>query len=299
MDGWRWLAQLSEWFVVWNNRRSDERRLVIDPAISLHPSRQYFEWYKERTRQFLCNPSGFYDPRAVDIPPEAPVGYGDSLAVAWPDVPQDRRHLSSWVRHATQAQQQQQPSGDDLPQQPHQDAASPQHSPQGHSYELGSSSQVHDDTQDMCETAARNHGYWPTYLSFFEGLDQYIPTRPSPHTPADLRLTLSPSAMQAPLIQGRHSVSHIDTAGSVFRHYDPDAMRGRRLSLQMTPRKRSLREGPGALDTLLRVGPVFALDMTIISISCVVILALCIGFILVLLCHFYSSSVVSFCSSSL
>ncbi|MED6211944.1 hypothetical protein PIB30_078411 [Stylosanthes scabra] len=98
------------------------------------------------------------------------------------------------------------------------------------SFEIGSSSQVHEGTQDMCETVARNHGYWRTFSSFFEGIDQFIPTRPSPQTPADLGLSLSPSAMQAPPLQGRHSVSHLDTAGSAFRHYDPDVMQGRRLS---------------------------------------------------------------------
>ncbi|MED6214405.1 hypothetical protein PIB30_102746 [Stylosanthes scabra] len=235
--------------------RSDERRLLIDPAISLHPSRQYFEWYKERTRRFLCNPLSFYHPRLVDIPPEAAVGYGDSPVVAWLDVPQDRRHLSSRVRHARQAQQQH-PNGDDLPQQPQQDDAPPHGSPQypdtqyycpqpfdatqaqpmfdflhgASSYELGSFSQVHDGTQDMYETAARNHGYWPNFSSFFEGIDQFIPTRPSPLTSADLGLTLIASAMQAPHIPGRHSVSHIDTTGSTFRHYDLDAMQGRHLS---------------------------------------------------------------------
>ncbi|MED6112429.1 hypothetical protein PIB30_061623 [Stylosanthes scabra] len=40
-DEW-WPSRLREWFVVWNNRRANEHRLVIDPAISLHPSRQYF-----------------------------------------------------------------------------------------------------------------------------------------------------------------------------------------------------------------------------------------------------------------
>ncbi|MED6126519.1 hypothetical protein PIB30_079293 [Stylosanthes scabra] len=97
------------------------------------------------------------------------------------------------------------------------------------SYEIGSSSQIHEGTQDMCETAARNHGHWPTFSSFFEGIDQFIPTRPSSQTPVDLGLSLSPSAMQAPPLQSRHSVSHLDTAGSAFRHYDPDVMQGRRL----------------------------------------------------------------------
>ncbi|MED6198346.1 hypothetical protein PIB30_065465 [Stylosanthes scabra] len=82
----------------------------------------------------------------------------------------------------------------------------------------------------MCETAARNHGHWPTFSSFFEGLDQFIPTHPSPQTPADLGLSLFPSALQAPPLPGRHSVSHLDTAGSAFCHYDPDVMQGKRLS---------------------------------------------------------------------
>ncbi|MED6184487.1 hypothetical protein PIB30_047939 [Stylosanthes scabra] len=98
------------------------------------------------------------------------------------------------------------------------------------SYEIGGSSQVHEGTQDMCETTTRNHGQWPTFSSFFEGLDQFIPTRPSPQTPAGWVLSLSPSALQAPALSGRHSVSHLDTAGSAFRHYDPDVMQGRRLS---------------------------------------------------------------------
>ncbi|MED6199374.1 hypothetical protein PIB30_075368 [Stylosanthes scabra] len=84
-DGW-WPDRLAEWFEAWNNRRSDGRRLVIDPAVSLHPSR-------------------VYDPRAVDIPPQARVGYGDSPAVTWPDVPQDRRQLATRVRRARQAEQ--------------------------------------------------------------------------------------------------------------------------------------------------------------------------------------------------
>ncbi|MED6211774.1 hypothetical protein PIB30_076788, partial [Stylosanthes scabra] len=79
----------------------------------------------------------------------------------------------------------------------------------------------------MCETAARTHSNWPTFSSLFEGLEQYIPTRPSPHMPTDLGLTLSPSA---PPLPGRHSVSHIDIAGSAFRHYDAEAMQGRHLS---------------------------------------------------------------------
>ncbi|MED6175216.1 hypothetical protein PIB30_076288 [Stylosanthes scabra] len=82
----------------------------------------------------------------------------------------------------------------------------------------------------MCETAARNHGHWPTFSSFFERLDQFIPTRPSPQTPADLGLSLSPSALQARPLPGRHTVSHLDAAGSAFRHYDPDVMQGKRLS---------------------------------------------------------------------
>ncbi|MED6211943.1 hypothetical protein PIB30_078410 [Stylosanthes scabra] len=127
-DGW-WPDRLAEWFVAWNNKQSAECRSVIDPAVSFHPSRQYFESYNERTRWFLSNPSSFYDPRAVDIPPEAPVGYSDSPVVAWPDVPQDRRQLAMRVRRARQAEQEE-PGGDDLSQQPHQDDAPPQRSPQ-------------------------------------------------------------------------------------------------------------------------------------------------------------------------
>ncbi|MED6219905.1 hypothetical protein PIB30_040185 [Stylosanthes scabra] len=99
------------------------------------------------------------------------------------------------------------------------------------SYEIGSTSQVHNDTQDMCETAARTHnGHWQNCSSLFEGLDQYIPTRATSHTPADLGITLSQSAMSVAPIPGKHSVSHIETAGSAFRHYDVEAMQGRRLS---------------------------------------------------------------------
>ncbi|MED6158170.1 hypothetical protein PIB30_030340 [Stylosanthes scabra] len=58
-------------------------------AATLYPSRQYFDWYKEMTRRFLSNPSGFFDPRAVELPPEAPAGYDDVPVVAWPDVPID------------------------------------------------------------------------------------------------------------------------------------------------------------------------------------------------------------------
>ncbi|MED6198347.1 hypothetical protein PIB30_065466 [Stylosanthes scabra] len=126
-DGW-WPERLAEWFEAWNNRRSDGRRLVIDPATSLHPSRQYFDWYKERTRRFLCNPSRFYDPRVVDIPPQAPIGYGDSPAVAWPDVPQDCRQVATRVRRGRQAEQEE-PGRDDLPRQPPQDDLPPRRSP--------------------------------------------------------------------------------------------------------------------------------------------------------------------------
>ncbi|MED6198020.1 hypothetical protein PIB30_062208 [Stylosanthes scabra] len=227
--GW-WPERLVEWFDAWNNRRSDGHRLVIDPAAILHPSRQYFDWYKERTRRFLSNPSRFYDPRAVDLPPQAPVGFGDSPAVAWPDVPQDRVQGATRARRGRQAEQEN-PGRDDLPHQPPQADLPPRRSPQyPDPYEIGGSSQVHEGTQDMCETAARNHGQWPTFSSFFEGLDQFISTRPSLQTPADWGLSLSPSALQAPPLPGRHSVSHLDTAGSAFRHYDPDVMQGRRLS---------------------------------------------------------------------
>ncbi|MED6165167.1 hypothetical protein PIB30_096974 [Stylosanthes scabra] len=200
-DGW-WPDRLAAWFMAWNN--------------SLPSSRSYFEWYKERTRQFLSNPSRFYDPRAVDIPPEAPFGYGDSPVVAWPDVPQDRRQFATRVRRARQAEQEE-PGGDDLPQH-----RSKRHKP------------------SPC-------------LIFYTGL---AVTRLGVHhrftralricTPAYLGISLSPSAMQAPPLQGRHSVSHLDTAGFTFRHSDPDVMQGRRLSfaddtLQEEPQARPRR----------------------------------------------------------
>ncbi|MED6215884.1 hypothetical protein PIB30_002573 [Stylosanthes scabra] len=50
-DGW-WPTWLREWSVVWNNSRTAERRTMIDPAIILYPTRQYFDWYKERTSRF-------------------------------------------------------------------------------------------------------------------------------------------------------------------------------------------------------------------------------------------------------
>ncbi|MED6114963.1 hypothetical protein PIB30_085542 [Stylosanthes scabra] len=127
-DRW-WPERLAEWFDAWNNRRSAGRRLVIDPAAILHPSRQYFDWYKERTRRFLSNPSRFYDPRAVGLPPQAPVGYGDSPAVAWSDVPQDRMQGAMRARRGRQAKQED-PGRDDLPHQPPQDDLPPRRSPQ-------------------------------------------------------------------------------------------------------------------------------------------------------------------------
>ncbi|MED6127211.1 hypothetical protein PIB30_085892 [Stylosanthes scabra] len=209
-DGW-WPTRLDEWFAVWNNRHLDARRLVTIPATTFYPNRQFLEWYWDKPKRFLSMPMGFHDPRDVELPLEALDEHGSPPVVAWPDVPIDRRHLSTCPF----------------------DAPVPPHQPMFHflegasSYEIGSSSQVHDGTHDMCETAARTHSNWPTFSSLFEGLEQYIPTRPSPHTPTDLGLTLSPSA---PLLPGRHSVSHIDTAGSAFWHYDAEAMQGRRLS---------------------------------------------------------------------
>ncbi|MED6146393.1 hypothetical protein PIB30_034121 [Stylosanthes scabra] len=213
-DGW-WPDRLAEWFEAWNNRRSDGRRLVIDPVVSLHPSRQYFEWYKERTRQFLCNPSRFYDPRAVDIPPQAPVRYGDSLAVTWPDVPQDRRQLATRVRRARQAEQED-AVGDDLPRQPPHDNPSPRRSPK------------YPDPQYYCPQPFEPTQPHPMFDFLHEASSYEIGS--SSQTPADLGLSLSPFAIQGPPLQGRHSVSHLDTAGSAFRHYDPDVMQGRRLS---------------------------------------------------------------------
>ncbi|MED6156649.1 hypothetical protein PIB30_016386 [Stylosanthes scabra] len=210
--------RLAEWFVAWNNRRSAERRLVIDPAVSLDPSRQYFEWYKERIRRFLSNPSRFYDPRAVDIPPEAPVGYGDSPIVAWPDMPQDcrrwrrgsvvlgkpsRRSLEGMICHSSRTRTMRHHSG--------------------HLSIL---------IRSIIASSHSNRHKPSPCLIFYTGL---AVMRLGVHhrftqTLTDLGLSLSPSAMQAPPLQGRHSVSHLDTVGSAFRHYDPDVMQGRRLS---------------------------------------------------------------------
>ncbi|MED6211775.1 hypothetical protein PIB30_076789 [Stylosanthes scabra] len=167
-DGW-WPTRLAEWFAVWNNRRSDARRLVIVPATTFYPSRQYFEWYWDRAKRFLSMPVGFHDPRDVELPPEAPDEHGSPPVVAWPDVPIDRRHLSTRVRRARRVFQQ-----DEAPPQPPSqpvqeeaayfpnpqyyypqpfDAPVPPHQPMFHflegasSYEIGSSSQVQDEAK--------------------------------------------------------------------------------------------------------------------------------------------------------
>ncbi|QHO17393.1 Serine/threonine protein phosphatase 7 long form isogeny [Arachis hypogaea] len=64
-DGW-WPVQLSAWFEVWANHRTEAYRLRIDHADTLHPSQNYYRWYCNRTRRFLSAPKALHDPQ-VDV----------------------------------------------------------------------------------------------------------------------------------------------------------------------------------------------------------------------------------------